>query len=140
MDTFLKILAIIGGLALVIGLICFCYTIFNDSKSTGNDSMDQMHNVTRDFQDSDKTTYNNLPVSGAEVTRAITKYGDELGTSFTITVKTLANPTGTAYSAKPTSFPEKGNSDYINPSGKFVGSITYNSNKAVSGIVFTQQK
>lgn len=140
MDTFTKILIVIGSLAMAIGLICWCLGIFNDSKSTGNESMNQMHTVSKDFQESDKTAYDGLPVSGNQVMHVITKYGDDLDSSFKITVKTLANTAGTVYSTKTSTFPAKSSDDFINPAGNFLGSVTYNSNKAVSGIVFTQQK
>lgn len=81
-----------------------------------------------------------MEFSGFDVTHAILKFNDDLGTSFKITVKTLSNTTGIVYSKKTITFPEKSSDDYINPVGNFIVNITYGNNKKVSGIVFTQQK
>lgn len=140
MDNILKGIVIAAGVLLTIILVGIGFYIARESKSTSNNGMSQLSSMNSEFQEVDKTLYDGLVVSGREVGTLITKWGDDLSTTFTISVKTLAAATSKSYSTKTTTFPAVGTDDYINPDAQFLGSITYNSNKAVSGIVFTQQK
>lgn len=138
MDNILKGIVIAAGVLLTIILVGIGFYIARESKSTSNNGMSQLTSMNSEFQDVDKTLYDGLEVSGREVATLITKWKDELSSNFIITVKTLAAPTGTPYSG-PTPLPAIGANNYINPDAQFMGKVTYNTNKVVNGIEFTQQ-
>lgn len=140
MDNILKGIVIAAGVLLTIILVGIGFYIARETKNTSNNGMSQLSSMNSDFQEVDKTLYDGLQVSGREVAAAITKYGDQLNSTFIISVKTLAAAQKKDYSTKTTSLPTVGADDYINPDAQFLGSVTYNSNNVVNGIVFTQQK
>lgn len=140
MDNILKGIVIAAGVLLTIILVGIGFYIARETKNTSNNGMSQLSSMNSDFQEVDKTLYDGLQVSGREVAAAITKYGDQLGSTFIISVKTLAAAQKKDYNTRTTAFPAVGADDYINPDAQFLGSVTYNSNNVVNGIVFTQQK
>lgn len=141
MDNVLKFILIGAGVVICIGLITWNFLIKSESENTINSGLNQMSALSTEIADSNKTMYDGLDLSGSEVNKVIKKFENELGTTFTITVKTLANATtGKVYSVSPIVFTASGTDDYINPYGQFSGSVVYNANEAISGLVFTQRK
>lgn len=140
MDNILKGIVIAAGVLLTIILVGIGFYIARETKNTSNNGMSQLSNMNSNYQDVDVTLYDGLEVSGREVKQTITNFGDKLSSTFTISVKTLAASDKKVYSTKTTAYPEISSDDYINPDAQFMGSVTYNSNKVVSGIVFTQEK
>lgn len=140
MDNMTKMILLAVGILITIGVATFSFVLFFQSKGTAEAGAGQMTKISREFQDADITVYDGMTVTGKDVEKAITKFGADLNDTFIITVKTILKPTGTPYSKKPTSSPAKGAADYINPVGVFKGSIEYDDNQVVKGLVFTQQK
>lgn len=139
MEHIVSVIKVVASVFLAIGCIVIAVLFFTSSKSSSQNAMSEMSSVNNELSNSTLKVYDNMPVLGDEVVNAIKKYNSDLNTTFSITVKTLINTTGKKYAAAVTSFPAKGTDDFINPTGDFMGSLTYDSNKNINGIVFTQQ-
>lgn len=139
MDNVPEYIKVVAAVLIVIGIIVFGVVVYNVGKGAGQKATGEASEVNEDLSNSNVKAYDDLTLSGGGVTEAIKKFNDELGTTFSIKVKTLANTSGKVYNTGVTTFPGRGADDYINPAGKFIGQVTYNSNKDVDGIIFTQQ-
>lgn len=138
MDNSLKGLILAAGVVITCLVVGLGFYLSREAKNTSNNGAGQISSMNSEYQDVDKALYDGLKISGREVVSLIKKSAD---TNFTITVKTLMNTTGTTpYTAVPTSFPALGTNNYINPTAQFLGSITYDSNNVINGLVLTQQK
>lgn len=136
-----EIMVIIASVLLTVAAVAVGMVFFNNGKAPAGSALKQMTSQAEELSNSDIKSYDGLPITGDQVKYAITdKFSSKLGTTFTITVKTLADVTGKTYNAATSTLPALGADDYINPLGSFVGGLTYDTNKNISGIVFTQQK
>lgn len=141
MDNILKLILIGAGVILTCVVVGVGFFISSESKNTSNAGMNQISSMNTEFQDVDLSLYDGLKISGSQVERVITKYGNQLSTEFTITVKTLGNmTTGRTYVTEISTFPDKYSTDYLNPNGSFLGEVTYDANDVLNGLIFTQQK
>ena len=86
--------------------------------------------------------YDGLIISGTELVSLIESYEEVeefKNKIFTIKVNTLANPDENRSIVYPTAMPEnKSDAGYINPTGKFEGSVKRNTNGLIESITFKQ--
>lgn len=129
-------------IVIVIGLLTWGFIVKNTSEKSIAAGVNQTAQLSAELVDSNKTKYNNLDISGEQVVDTIKELNDDLSTTFYINVKTFANSDagGTTFATTNATLPAKGTAGYINPKGTFKGSLVYDSNKVLAGIVFTQIK
>lgn len=137
MDNSLKGLILAAGVIITCLVVGLGFYLSREAKNTSNNGASQISSMNSEYQDVDKTIYNGLKISGREVVEVIKKSSD---TNFKITVVTGKSVTPTLYSAAPTSFPIQSSDDYINPTGQFLGKITYDANNVIDGLTLTQEK
>ncbi|MDF2589601.1 MAG: hypothetical protein K0S41_3442 [Anaerocolumna sp.] len=139
MDNSLKGLILAAGVIITCLVIGLGFFISREAKNTSNNGAGQISSMNTEYQDMDLVIYDGLLVSGKEVQELIKKTDYTTTTGLQILVKTGLNTTGKSYSATPTSFPARGNNDYINPTAQFSGLIERDANNIISKITFTQQ-
>lgn len=133
-------------LAVVVVIACILSAIslymVNRGKSSINSGNNQYSAMMSDFTELNKTMYDGLEVSGDEVVNVIESLKKD--TAVTVTVKTLLNQEagsagGTDYKNGTAPVTDKSDSNYINPSASFKGSVEKNNNGIVTRIIFVQQ-
>lgn len=151
-----KMLMAGAGFLFAFLFIASMFKIFNKSSETVNVAGEKIDNLTQEMIVADKTQYDDQEVSGSDVLNAITKFKSEELCVWVVTNKTSAT-SGTQYGytlkaesegkfsldaestntiAKAKKLSDK---TYINPSGKFLGDILYDTNDVIVGIKFVQQ-
>ncbi len=137
MDNSLKGLILAAGVIITCLVVGLGFYLSREAKNTSNNGASQISSMNSEYQDVDKALYDGLKISGREVVELIKKSADS---NFKITVKTGENKTATPtpYAAVPTSFPDQGNSSYINPTAQFLGEITYDKSRVITGLILTQ--
>ena len=147
-----KIVGMIAGGFFLIGAIAYGFVFFNSSKEQAGYLNTKMTKLNESLASVDVDMYDGNVVSGSEVLNAINKFKSD---DIAIQVKTKAEnesyyynysigesngskvlkTTGTAtiQSAR-----TKGRSNYINPLGRFTGSIIRDANDSVIGVKFEQ--
>ncbi|HEX2945643.1 MAG TPA: hypothetical protein VHT96_06785 [Clostridia bacterium] len=147
--------AILFGAAIVITLVLVSlgFLLLNNATGSVNQQVSDMEQQKQEVLDQKYTKYDGKVVSGSEVLSALEEFKDDgisilvktkrstgvgtyyywmLGTSDVIT--TSSGAIDTLDDAK-----DKTDTTYINPSGKFDAKVLTDTNKAITGISFTQQ-
>lgn len=151
MENSLKGLMLAAGVIITCIVIGLGFYIANQSKETANNGIGQINKLSSEFTDSDKTFYDGIDISGSEVINVISKFKTE-SIGIVVTTKsgnttyyghTISGSEGnyvlgaetsnTAASAKK---PE--NSNHINSSSMFTGTVLRDANDAIVGIHFVQ--
>lgn len=140
MEKVLDFIKIGAGVVIVLALLGWVFIIKDTSEKPISAGVNQTAQLSEELVDADKTKYNNLEVSGEQVVDTIEDLRSDLSTTFYITVKTMADTTGTTFATTGATLPAKGTDQFINPRGTFKGSLAYDSNKTLKGLVFTQIK
>ncbi len=135
MDNSLKGLILAAGVIITCLVVGLGFYLSREAKNTSNNGASQISSMNSEYQDVDKALYDGLKISGREVVELIKKSSDA---NFKVTVKTGLNSAGTSYTAAPATFPAQGTDNYINPTAQFLGEVTYDANKVISGLVLTQ--
>lgn len=150
MDNSLKGLILAAGVIITCVVVGLGFYISREAKNMSSNGVSQITGMNSEYQDVAKTMYDGLTVSGREVVEVLKKFQDEMedGT-FRITVytgkakKENDGSGGTTYgkdgSGTLSAASEKGGAQYINPSARFAGKVTYDGNACIDGLVFSQQ-
>ncbi len=158
MENSLKGLMLAAGIIITCIIISLGFFIAREASDTANTGAGQITELTAEFSDASLTMYDGTSVSGSEVLNVLRKYEDE---EIGILVKNLATKSsGTFYNYSITFEKDsltqgelgskannkyadarsaKNSNVYINPTGKFLGSVVRNSNGSIIGLVFNQE-
>ena len=143
------------GLMLAAGIIITCiiislgFYIAREASDTASSGTGQINELQAEFADTSKTMYENTEVSGSEVINVIRKFGDEM---IGIKVQTKKNTSyyiyqfsdadGSLKNASTLDYKSAQNAasaNYINPTGRFLGSVVRDANGTITGLSFVQQ-
>lgn len=155
-----KILIFAATIIVVCVLCAIGFKTANEGKSIVSSGTSQLNAMSSEYQDVNKSIYDGSTILGSELVNMIKK-SIEKDEYISIVVQTLANKTGVAYNyayvptttngvvvhaIAATPAPEKtvtdlkGNSNYINPSAQFLGTVYKDVNNNVICILFEQQE
>lgn len=149
MENSLKGLMLAAGIIITCIIVSLGFYIAREAKETAQSGAGQLQKLQAEFDDSTKTIYDGAVISGSEVCNVLRKFqGEKMG----ILVTTKKSSTyygyqfssengelGEAASGDYTKTRTEGNADYINPNGKFAGTLIRDANGTITGIVFKQQ-
>lgn len=136
MDNSLKGLILAAGVIITCIVIGLGFYISREAKNTSNNGASQLGSLNSEYQDINKTMYDNLEISGREVREVIK---DSASSNFSVIVVT-GDSTSSTYITKGAVLPAVGVSGYINPDAQFLGTIAKDANNVINQVTFTQQK
>lgn len=144
MDNSLKGLMLAAGVIITCVVVGLGFYISRESRNASNSAGSLIAGMNSEYQDSDKTLYAGMQVSGREVLEAVGKLSDELNEdSFKIIVYTgkMADGKGIVFSSKEPNLEvtKKGGASYINPNGIFIGEVIKDENGIVTQLIFKQK-
>lgn len=124
------------GIILTIGVITSGVYLYNKSKPSLEKAGTQLDTITIQMENSSYTAYDGKIVSGSEVISVInTKASD----SVEIKVITKSNSNGVSYDSASYNISDIADTNYIEPTGTFVGSVGTTTNGTINSITFKQQ-
>lgn len=148
MENSLKGLTLAAGIIITCIIISLGFYVAREARDTASNGTGQINKLQAEFADTSKTMYDGTEVSGSEVLNVIRKYSDE---TFGILVHTNKQSTYYHYEFDVSTGELKKNvnnsyknaqdvtsSSYINPTGRFEGSVVKDANGTIVGLVFTQ--
>jgi hypothetical protein len=149
MENSLKGLMLAAGIIITCIIISLGFYIAREASDTANSGTGQISELQAEFSDMSKTIYDNTEVSGSEVINVIRKFSDE---DMGIKVTTKKNDTsyynyqfgddGSLKSVSTLDYKTAQNvtsSKYINPTGRFLGTVVRDANGTITGLAFVQQ-
>ncbi|MGN0243126.1 MAG: hypothetical protein ACI4CT_03580 [Lachnospiraceae bacterium] len=140
MENSLKGLILAAGIVITCLVIGVGFYVSREAKASSANASGQINEMTGEFDEPGKILYDGIVVSGREVLEVLQKYASDQ--SMTITVKTLAGTSNVEYGISKTLFTGNNKADvntYINPSGKFLGTVNRNDSDVINNITFVQQ-
>lgn len=149
MENSLKGLMLAAGIIITCIIISLGFYIAREASETASSGTGQINGLQAEFADTSKTMYENTEVSGSEVINVIRKFSDE---TLGVKVQTKKHTCYYHYefddadgSIKTTSSLDyksaqvPANVNYINPTGRFLGSVVRDVNGTITGLTFIQQ-
>ena len=156
MDNGLKALLVGAGTVITCIVISLGFYLTRGARDTATSGFSQISKLNAEFNESDKSLYDGLSVSGSEVLNVINKYKNE---DFGVIVETKSNDevhyiyelykTETVdtifYDLGDKSFEKVSEAkivthdNYINQSAQFKGEVLRDSNNVIIGLRFTQE-
>ncbi len=149
MENSLKGLMLAAGIIITCIIISLGFYIAREASDTAGAGTGQINELQAQFGDTSKIMYDNTRVSGSEVINVIRKFADD---TMGIKVVTKKNTTyyiynfsdsdgnlGKASNADYKSAQSATNENYINPTGRFLGTVVRDANGTITGIIFTQE-
>ena len=149
MENSLKGLMLAAGIIITCIIISLGFYIAREASDTASSGTGQINELQAEFADTSKTMYENTEVSGSEVINVIRKFGDEM---IGIKVQTKKNTSYYIYQFSDadgslknastldyTSAQNAASANYINPTGRFLGSVVRDANGTITGLSFVQQ-
>lgn len=149
MENSLKGLILAAGTIITCLVISLGFFIAKEAKTSAASGAEQIGRINSEFIESDKIIYDGTQVSGSEVINVIKKFS---GKGIGIMVQTnkgavnyyytYNNVTGVSIPSADIDYNETANflnNEYINPTGRFNGSIVRDRNGAIAAINFVQQ-
>lgn len=149
MENSLKGLMLAAGIIITCIIISLGFYIAREASDTANSGTGQINEMRAEFENTSKTMYDNTEVSGSEVLNVIRKFSDE-----TLAVRVQTKKSTTFYNYQINegdgSIRDSSNADYksaqvvtndsyINPTGRFLGSVIRDANGTITGLSFVQQ-
>jgi hypothetical protein len=138
-----------AGIIITCIIISLGFYIAREASDTASSGTGQINELQAEFSDMSKTIYDNTEVSGSEVINVIRKFSDEM---LGVRVETKKNTSYYIYQfndadgslKSPSALDYKTaqnvtNSNYINPTGRFLGSVVRDENGTITGLAFVQQ-
>lgn len=149
MENSLKGLMMAAGIIITCIIISLGFYIAREASDTASSGTGQINELQAEFADTSKMMYDNTEVSGSEVINVIRKFGDEMlgvkvatkkNTSYYIyqfndADGSLKNSSSLDYKSAQVAT----NSNYINPTGRFLGAVVRDANGTITGLSFVQQ-
>lgn len=151
MENSLKGLLLAAGTIITCVVISLGFYIAREAKDTASNGAGQINKLNSEFAEADKTIYDGVEVSGNEVINVIRKFENE---PISVIVKNnicedklyyirnltegdtkLGEATTLSYKAAQNETSES----YINPIGRFQGSVLRDDNGMIIGIAFVQK-
>ncbi|MEY8334060.1 hypothetical protein AALB53_13280 [Lachnospiraceae bacterium 47-T17] len=149
MENSLKGLMMAAGIIITCIIISLGFYIAREASDTASSGTGQINELQAEFADTSKMMYENTEVSGSEVINVIRKFGDEM---LGVKVQTKKNTSYYIYQFNDADGSLKGssaldyksaqvatNSNYINPTGRFLGAVVRDANGTITGLSFVQQ-
>ena len=149
MENSLKGLMMAAGIIITCIIISLGFYIAREASDTASSGTGQINELQAEFADTSKMMYENTEVSGSEVINVIRKFGDEM---LGVKVQTKKNTSYYIYQFNDADGRLKGssaldyksaqvatNSNYINPTGRFLGAVVRDANGTITGLSFVQQ-
>ena len=149
MENSLKGLMLAAGIIITCIIIRLGFYIAREASDTASSGTGQINELQAEFADTSKTMYENTEVSGSEVINVIRKFSDEM---IGIKVQTKKNTSyyiyqfsdadGSLKNASSLDYKTAQNAvsaNYINPTGRFLGSVVRDANGTITGLSFVQQ-
>lgn len=149
MENSLKGLMLAAGIIITCIIISLGFYIAREASDTASSGTGQINELQAEFADTSKTMYENTEVSGSEVINVIRKFSDEM---IGVKVHTKKNTSYYIYQFNDADGSLKGpstldyksaqvttNSNYINPTGRFLGAVVRDANGTITGLSFVQQ-
>ena len=149
MENSLKGLMLAAGIIITCIIISLGFYIAREASDTASSGTGQINELQAEFADTSKTMYENTEVSGSEVINVIRKFSDEM---IGIKVQTKKNTSYYIYQFSDTDGSLKNtssldyksaqnvtSSNYINPTGRFLGTVVRDANGTITGLSFVQQ-
>ncbi|NLZ80843.1 MAG: hypothetical protein GX913_03455 [Clostridiales bacterium] len=149
MENSLKGLMLAAGTIITCIIIGLGFFIAREAKDTAAAGAGQINELNAEFSENARTIYDGTEVSGSEVLNVIRKFqGEPMG----VWVKTMkeSNFYGYEFDRESGELDRKSETDYktaqkeesdnyINPIGRFEGSIIRDANGTITGLEFEQQ-
>lgn len=149
MENSLKGLMLAAGIIITCIIISLGFYIAREASDTASSGTGQINELQAEFADTSKTMYENTEVSGSEVINVIRKFSDEM---IGVKVQTKKNTSyyiyqfsdadGSLKNASTLDYKSAQNAvsaNYINPTGRFLGSVVRDANGTITGLSFVQQ-
>ena len=149
MENRLKGLMMAAWIIITCIIISLGFYIAREASDTASSGTGQINELQAEFADTSKMMYENTEVSGSEVINVIRKFGDEM---LGVKVQTKKNTSYYIYQFNDADGSLKGssaldyksaqvatNSNYINPTGRFLGAVVRDANGTITGLSFVQQ-
>ena len=149
MENSLKGLMLAAGIIITCIIISLGFYIAREASDTASSGTGQINELQAEFADTSKTMYENTEVSGSEVINVIRKFSDEM---IGVKVQTKKNTSYYIYQFNDTDGSLKNassldyksaqnvtSSNYINPTGRFLGTVVRDANGTITGLSFVQQ-
>lgn len=149
MENSLKGLMLAAGIIITCIIISLGFYIAREASDTASSGTGQLHELQAEFADTSKTMYENTEISGSEVINVVRKFSDE---AIGIKVQTKKNTSyyiyqfsesdgslGQVSTAEIQSAQTPQNANYINPTGRFLGTVVRDANGTITGLSFVQQ-
>lgn len=145
------------GLLLAAGVIISCiviglgFYIAREARDTAANSTGQIAKLNAEFNESDKTMYDGMSVSGSEVINVVNKFKNDtisvvvvnkLGTKtyygYTVSEGVTHSTLGGSAKTDIKAAQKIGNSSYINPNAQFACTVLRDINNTIIGLKFVQ--
>ena len=149
MENSLKGLMLAAGIIITCIIISLGFYIAREARDTASSGTGQINQLQAEFSDTSKTMYDGTEVSGSEVINVIRKFSDDTMGVKVVTSKTsvyygynFAESDGTLGEKSNASYKnaqDAANQNYINPTGRFAGSVVRDANGVITGLIFAQQ-
>ena len=149
MENSLKGLMLAAGIIITCIIISLGFYIAREASDTASSGTGQINELQAEFSDTSKTMYENTEVYGSEVINVIRKFSDEM---IGVKVQTKKNTSYYIYQFNDTDGSLKNassldyksaqnvtSSNYINPTGRFLGTVVRDANGTITGLSFVQQ-
>lgn len=149
MENSLKGLSLAAGIIITCIIISLGFYIAREANDTASLGAGQISKLNAEFSDASLTMYDGTKVSGSEVINVIRKFdGEQIGVlvstnksstyylnSFDVESGALGDVSESSYqTARDTT-----SNTYINPTGRFAGTVVRDVNGTITGIVFIQE-
>ena len=152
MENGLKLL-LIAASAIIVCVVCVIgFSITKEGKNNVNHTTEQFTSLTSDYGEVELSVYHNMTISGTELVDLILSKRDEIVTDETLSIVVVTNANKGSTNSSATVYnklnyaniyenTKESNSNtvnYINPNGKFLGSVERTPNGMITSIIFTQ--
>jgi maltose-binding protein MalE len=153
MENSLKAILIGAGVVITLIVVSIGFLLMRSGQSTAQNAIGKLDQINAEMSESQYTMYDGIENRGSEVVNVLNKFKDEY---IGIQVKTKKIPSGTWYIREVTISSNVGtigavstntisdtmneaHPQYVNPNGKFLGSLVRDQNGTVVALIFTQQ-
>jgi hypothetical protein len=153
-------LKVSAGIFLTIALITIVVVLFISAQEATKSAQNNFADIQTEMSQASFTVYDNTTVSGSQVLNALRKFQDKgefgvevatgkntSGSWYFKNINTAAGAGNTGYGSVTSTVPSgsianaslEANSDYVNPSGKFVANVIKDNSNVIRGITFKQK-
>lgn len=141
MDSIYKFFLLAAGITVTAVLVFLGFRAANAAKNVGNEAIDGLISFSTEIDEAKLMQYNGATVSGSDVVNLIKKtFGTYPGAKgFVIKVTDNVNDNSFTDDTHLKDIQNFSSSFYINPSGRYLGTVIRNANGIISEIDFVKQ-